>query len=399
MAEDRPVAVVLGVDCLTGLQVARILWRKGVRVVGVARDPGATYCQSRALSRVLAVTVVEKDVPSFLRAVSADAGRPVLIPCSDEFVAWLDAHRDVCSPHADFVLPEHDTLELLADKSKFYRYATEHHLPLPDTQFASTMDEVRTLSEQMAFPLLIKPPRHCDNWMEASDGFKVLKVDTPEKLLEVAPGLLAAVDELILQVWVKGGDENMNSLFVCFDRESAPLAVIVAHKLRQWPPDVGSGCLAVQADVPKVVDLGCGILKTVGYKGPGSFQFKQDEESGDFFIIEMNTGRPALNYPLCEASGVEMVETLYCLAAGLPLPAARTVSHPGAKWVCWKTDLPSAYAHWKRGDLTCREWMASLRGRKWVADIQFDDLRPAWLDFVRKMRSGLSGKARKALKG
>ena len=100
---------------------------------------------------------------------------------------------------------------------------------------------------------------------------------------------------MILQSWVRGSDANMHSLYLCLDHQSQPLtSCIVAKKLRQWPPDVGVGALAMQVDEEEVINIGLTILQKVGYVGPGSFQFKQDEISKKFYIIEMNTGRPLL---------------------------------------------------------------------------------------------------------
>jgi len=322
---------------------------------------------------------------------------PVVIPCGDEFVWWLNDQRDVVGQHADFLIPPADTLRLLADKSRFYRYALEHQLPIPPTRFAATPEDLQAAAREMSFPLLLKPPRKTDEWMEASGGFKVLRVNDAEELLQIGPRLLAVSEELILQSWIPGPDANMHSLYICLDRQSQPLIdSLIAKKLRQWPPDIGVGALAVETRADEVVEAGLGILQGLGYIGPGSFQFKQDAASGKFYIIEMNARSP-LNYPLCEACGIEATYTGYCAAAGLPLPDARTLSRPGSKWICWKTDLPSAYVHWKRGDLTIRDWLASLRGHKWSADFQWDDPQPLLADIIQKVKGGFSPKARQTL--
>ena len=165
-------------------------------------------------------------------------------------------------------------------------------------------------------------------------------------------------------------------------------ATVLVRKIRQWPPDTGEGCLAVETSVEEVTRLGLDTLQRLGYVGIGSFQFKKDADTGRFYMIEMNTGRPVLNMPICELCGVEMIHSYYCAAAGLPLPESRTVTRPGGKWICWKTDLASAYVHWRRGDLTVREWIASLRGRKWSADIQADDFGPFFADLIGKLARG-----------
>jgi D-aspartate ligase len=396
--KTTPPVVIFGIDCLTGLQAARILWRKNIPVIGVASDPKSPYCRTRAAVKTVPFAELKENPHPLLKSLEAQYGaRPVALPCTDEFVWWLNDRREDVSKQADFLLPPCGTLRLLADKVQFYRYAIEHKLPLPDTRFVKSVEEIKKAADEMTFPLILKPARHSPEWMAASGGFKVVKVADAAELLRAGPALCAAVGELILQMWVRGPDANMHSLYICMDRQSDPLCCLVAKKLRQWPPDVGSGSLAVEVRADEVVNTGVPILKQLGYVGPGSFQFKQDAVDGKIYIIEMNVGRPALNFSLCEACGVEMIYTCYCAAAGLPLPGNRTVIRPGSKWICWKTDLASAYAHWKRGDLTVLAWLASLRGRKRPAEISLTDPMPMLIDMARKMRRGISASARKIL--
>jgi len=393
--KTKPPIIILGADSLTGLQTARILWRRHVPVIGVADNPQAPFCRTRAAVQIVPFADIAGDPQPLFRELRAQYGlRPVVLACTDPFAWWLNDHREAISEEADFLLPPSNSLRLLADKVQFYRHAIEHKLPLPETRFATNTDELEQAACEMTFPLLLKPPRRTPEWLDATRGFKVLKIHDADTLRREGPTLLSVAGELILQSWVPGSDANMYSLYICMDRQSEPLATVVAQKTRQWPPDIGSGSLAVEVREDAVVNTGLKILQSLGYAGVGSFQFKKDAVSGQFYIIEMNAGRAALNFPLCEICGVEMVYTYYCAAAGLPLPENRTVTRPGGKWICWKTDLASALAHWKRGDLTVREWLASIRGHKWVADVQLDDLLPLLADTARKIKAGISGPVR-----
>ena len=389
----KPPILLLGADCLTGLQTSRILWKQNVPVIGVANDPRSPYCRTRAAVRIVPAAKITNDPRPLLLKLREQYGmRPVVMACTDDFIWWLDEHRDAVREHADFLLSPPKTLHILADKVQLYRYAMEYNLPLPETRFVTCREELMVAAREMTFPLILKPPRRSPDWMKATGGFKVLKVDDAEALVKTGMPLLPIVDELILQAWVRGPDANMHSLYICLDRQSEPRATLVAKKLRQWPPDIGVGCLAVEVCVDEIVTTGLSILKRLGYIGPGSFQFKQDTITKKFYIIEMNT-RSALNFPLCEACGVEMTYSCYCAAADLPLPENRTITRPGGKWICWKTDLPSALAHWRRGDLTVREWLTSIRGHKWSADIQWNDPIPLLADMARKITHGLSRRA------
>jgi predicted ATP-grasp superfamily ATP-dependent carboligase len=241
----------------------------------------------------------------------------------------------------------------------------------------------------MEFPLVLKPARRNAAWMKASRDLKVVKVDTPSALREQGTALMGTVDELIVQGWVRGSDQRMYSLYACYDRSCALLASMMVRKIRQWPPDIGVGSLAEQVHEADVLDLGLRLLESVAFTGLACFQCKRDEVSGKVYIIEVNAGRPGLNLPICHRCGVEMLAIYYSAAAGLPLPEGRTVRFPGAKWICWKTDLASAFRHWRRGDLTPGGWWRSIQGRRFSADLDWGDPLPFLLDLIGKLPQAL----------
>ncbi|UCH14832.1 MAG: hypothetical protein JSV22_02430 [Bacteroidales bacterium] len=377
-------ALLLGCDNLIGFQMARLLWKSGVPVIGVAEDPRSHHCRTRSVKRIVPANVLTTDPVKLLEEIGREYGeRPVVIPCRDEYVWWLSDYQEALKEKAYFLLAPSDVLMLLSDKIQFYSYAIEHNLPIPDTRFVTTSSELEMAVKEIKFPIIVKPPRHTVEWMEATDGLKVFKVNDAESLRRIVSKFLQVAGVLILQTWVEGPDANNHSLFCCLDRQSNPLTpCIIAKKIRQWPPDTGVGSLSVEIRIDEVVNTGLEILQKVGYIGPCSIQFKQHAVTKKFYIIEVNT-RPPLNFQIFESCGVEMTNTYFCSAAGLPLPENRTITRPGGKWISWNKDLASAYVHWKRGDLSLKEWLSSLRGHKWCADIHLDDLMP-FLTFVSR---------------
>jgi len=131
--------------------------------------------------------------------------RPLVLSCTDESVEWLNANRDAVGQYADLLLPARDSLEKMADKSRFYRWVAEHGLRLPETRSVHSMEDIAQAAQEMAFPLVVKPPHRTSRWLEASGDSKVYKIGSPEDLMKLAPALFAAVDELILQAWVDPG--------------------------------------------------------------------------------------------------------------------------------------------------------------------------------------------------
>lgn len=381
-------ALLLGMDNLIGLQISRFLWKSGVPVIGIAEEPGSHHCRTRSVLRIIPSTELMNDHLRLLKEIKREFGvKPVLIPCRDEYVWWLSDHQEAIKDHADFLLAPSEVLMRLSDKVQFYQWAMENRLPIPETRFVYSTEDVDRAAKEVRFPIVIKPPRHTVQWMKATGGLKVFKADDAETLRHLANKYLKIAEVFILQTWIEGPDANMHSFFSCLDHQSNPLtSCIIAKKIRQWPPDIGVGALSMQVEIPEVENTALELLGKVGYIGPSSVQFKQDEVSKKFYIIEVNT-RPALNFGIFESCGVEMARTYYCASAGLPLPENRTITRPGGKWISWNKDLASAYAHWKRGDLSLKDYFSSLRGHKYSADIRREDLRP-FLCFIGRKLTG-----------
>jgi predicted ATP-grasp superfamily ATP-dependent carboligase len=77
---------------------------------------------------------------------------------------------------------------------------------------------------------------------------------------------------------------------------------------------------------------------------------------------------------------------MYCDAIGHDLPAETQQRYTGVKWIYLRQDLRSAFFYWKRGELSFREWISSLRGRKFFAVLSWRDPIPFLADLWRAMR-------------
>jgi D-aspartate ligase len=76
------------------------------------------------------------------------------------------------------------------------------------------------------------------------------------------------------------------------------------------------------------------------------------------------------------------VYTAYCDTAGLPLPAERTQQYLGTTWLDLRRDVQAATVGIRRGELTAREWLSSLRGPRTHAIWSARDPRPFVTDLV-----------------
>jgi len=374
---NQPRAIVVGLDTLQGIQAARILARRGVPVIGVARNPNSFYCRTNVCERILYTDTKGDELVDTLRALGPEMGqKAVLVPSTDMSVLVISRNRQALSPWYHVLLPEAEVVEMLVDKPSFYTYAQEEGLPIPRTFLLRSRADAEAAAASLAFPCILKPSKKTTLWEQHAAG-SVYKVASAAEFLHLYQRASQWTDLLVIQETVEGGEDSLFAVNCYFSADSKPLATFVSRKLRQWPVETGNGCLREEVRNDTVLRETLRLFEKVGYHGLGYVEMKRDERSGEHFFIEANIGRPTGGSAIAEAGGVELLYAMYCDAIGWPLPAQLEQTYRGVKWLFLAEDLQSAYHYWRRGDLSLAAWWRSLRGRKTYALLSWQDPRPA----------------------
>ena len=392
MTSQQPPAVVVGLNSITGLQSARILARRGVPVFGVTGSLSHYTSRTNVCERIVETDLNdEAALAETLVALAETLGqKAVLVPCSDPTVLAIARHRARLEPLYHISLPELRTLELLMDKVRFYAYAQDCGLPVPRMFLLSSREDAERTADELAFPVILKPPFKTPRW-EANTKIKAYKVPSREAFLELYDRCSAWADELMVQEYVEGPDANLYSCNGYFNGTGEPLVTFVARKLRQWPPETGTSCLGEEVRNDEVLEETVKLFRALNYRGLGYVEMKRDKRTGKHYLIEPNAGRPTGRSAIAEAGGVELLYTMYCDAAGLPLPENRQQQYRGVKWIYLRWDFQSALHYWRRGELSLREWWRSVRGPKGYAVFSLSDPAPFLTDIVRSVRTALLG--------
>ena len=384
---DKPPAIVIKLDSITGLDTARILSGYGIPVYGVA-DDRRHYCTKTNACRELFITDTSGDglVCTLLDIAARFSSKPVLFPCSDESVRVISAQRDALREFYNFVIPDGDVLLMYMNKKSFYRHAREGGFPVPDTFFLESGSGLEGLPDEAEFPLIVKPALKSPEWIECFKD-KVVKVNTRAELRDVLDRGSKITKGIIVQKWIKGGDSNLVSSIFYYGSGGAPQVSFISRKLRQWYTENGDACLAEECRNDEVARIARELLLGTGFQGIGSIEFKLDDESGKYYILEANVGRPVTRIGMTEAAGVPVVYTMYCDAAGLPLPPDREQRYKGTKWISFHRDLQASWKYYRDGKLTIAGWLKSLYGVRSFAVLSLRDPMP----FISLILGGLTG--------
>jgi predicted ATP-grasp superfamily ATP-dependent carboligase len=391
-APRRPTAVVVALDCITGLQTARILAARGIAVVGIAADRHHFCARTRYAEKVIASPTGGEGLILTLERLAASGslgdGPAVLVPCSDGAVLSISRWRDRLEAAYRFVLPDHDTVETLMDKVRFAEYASEAGLPIPTTRVLRTPADAEAAAAALTYPAVLKPAIKDQRWFAVTKA-KVFRVESADELLATYDQYAPATDVLIAQEWVDGGETSLISANAYFDRSGDALAMFIARKIRQWPPDTGTSCLGEEIRDDEVRDIALRLFGDVGYRGLAYVEVKVDAATGRRLIVEPNVGRPTGRSAIAEQGGVELLHSAYLDALGEPVPAT-VQTYGGAKWIYWRHDLQAAIAQMRAGRLSPIGWWRSVRGPKYEAVFDRSDMAPFLADVLGTGRAVLA---------
>jgi D-aspartate ligase len=380
---DAAPVVVVGLDSITGLQTARIFAWRGIPVLGMAEDLTHFCCRTRVCERIVRAELSgEALVEALVELGSSLDQKAVLVPCTDLSVLAIARRKGELEPAYHIALPEADIVELLTDKARFATYATEQGLPIPKTMLLLSREDAEQAADSLRFPLVVKPPLKTALWQRRARE-KAYKVENDKELLALYDELGDAVDVLVAQEWISGSEGDHFTCNAYFDRTARPLVTFVTRKIRQWPPQTGQGSLAVEWRNDAVRDETVRLFSGMGFWGLAYLELKRDAKTGEHLIVEPNIGRPTGRSAMAEAGGVELLYAMYCDILGLPLPDDLAQRFVGAKWIYLGRDLRSALHYWRRGELSARGWIESLRGPKIDAVFSWSDPLPFCFDVGR----------------
>ena len=393
-------AVVVGLDCITGLQTARILAARSIPVMGIVADRRHFCAATRACSRLIVAPPFGPGLVEALRRLGRSMGTPaVLFPCTDAAVHTISGARSELEPFYPIVLPDHPIVELLMDKLQFAEHAQAVGLPVPVTFALRQRADALEASEHIRYPAVLKPAVKDTRWFAGTKA-KAFRVDDRSALLRVHEEASRWADTLLLQEWVHGSESNLYSCNAYLDRDGTARASFVARKLRQWPPETGTSSLGEEVRDDVVLQGSMDLFRSVPYRGLGYVEIKRDTQTGRYLIIEPNVGRPTGRSAIAEKGGVELLLTAYRDALGLPLPEQqhREQRYRGVKWIYWRHDAQAAAHRWRHGELSLPQWYRSVQGPKVEAVFSLQDPMPFIGDLWNAARVAV-GRRRTAPRG
>lgn len=375
--DNTTPVVVLRSDSHGGLNIMRSLGRLGVPVYNVDPNPWAPAFRSRYCKGKFLWDIEHRPAEEsleYMAGVRRKIGRPcVLIPTTDRTARFVAAHTLRLAE--DFLFHEQPAglVDALASKRHMFHLARRHHVPTPDAVFPQSREDVLAFLERVRFPVMLKGIDGQRLWERT--GKKMFITQSKDELLKLYD---LAEDRnhpnLMLQEYIRGGDDTVWMFNGCFNADSDCLVGFTGKKIRQCPVHTGSTSLGICLHNPAVEEITRQFMKAIGYRGVLDIGYRYDARDGQYKVLDANPRIGATFRLFVGENGMDVARALY-----LDLTYQEVVPSPakeGRKWMVEDLDLVSSYRYFREGSLTVAEWIRSFRGVEEAAFISTDDPLP-----------------------
>jgi predicted ATP-grasp superfamily ATP-dependent carboligase len=243
---------------------------------------------------------------------------PFLFLTADTHVRPVSEHRERLAGAFYIRLPEQ-------------RFAERHGFPVPRAVGVCSEDDFEKFAE-LQFPAVIKPGNKELYFGDRAP--RAQRVGSREEAVAACRVILRDARDLIVQEWIEGRESDIYFCLQYRGENGHTVSSFVGRKLRSWPPQTGStaACTAAPAMESELRRLTKAFFDKAQMVGMCSMEFKQDQRTGKFFMIEPTVGRTDWQEEVASLNGVNIPLDAYCYEAGIPLVPADRRAH-SVSWI------------------------------------------------------------------
>lgn len=373
-----PPALVLDLSA-TGLAVARILSKHGVKVYGCDIHAFAIGRFSKYVKRPFfgyKVELNELFLDQLIKFSQNFNEKPVLFPSSDIFLEFVSANYEVLKKYYHMQPSlEPEICKKFLNKMEFYKLCETMSVNYPKTIILKGDENIDEIVNKLRFPMILKP-HLIHRWKDYLKGKKVVYIKNIEDLKFVFKVEKNLLNASVLQEVIPGPETYIYIFKGYFNKNSELICYFVGRKIRQFPPYFGSFSLAESRENEEIKKLSEDFLRGIKFKGLCGTEFKYDPRDNDYKILEINI-RPQLWEALTALAKREVVWFAYCDLAGLRIPPLPEQVN-GVKLVYLLRDLYSGAVLLKNREHNIFQWLKSYLKVRGEALFEWGDWELLW---------------------
>ena len=200
-------------------------------------------------------------------------------------------------------------MERVGDKRRQYELATQVGVPIPETYFPESDENLLEIADHLHdYPYIIKPLEaqkwRLKQYANVAGGQKAITVNNRDELIAEYRRIAADDTNLMVQEIITGKDEHLITFLAYCSEVHKPLAHCILSKLRQSPVDFGYCTATVSCHDDIVEQYSKRLLRQSKYTGIVGIDYEYEPRINDYKLIEINT-RPVNTTGIAAACGVD----------------------------------------------------------------------------------------------
>jgi len=283
----------------------------------------------------------------------------ILLPSNDHAVITLSRNRKKLEEYYKMLVPEFERIEQIYNKVNLLKISSELGVPIPTTHCFTntTTDEL-----QLKFPVITRG-KHGLAFYGAVKK-KAFIANNKEELKNQLKTIQQkyTLDDTFTQTVIPFDGSNKTISFTAFSVNGEIKTYWMGVKLREHPVQFGTATFAESIMEPALFDHSSKLIKHFKYSGVCEIEFLKDPSDNQFKLIEINA-RTWLWVGLAKACGIDYGLYIYNYLNGI------TNSYPnefkvGVKWINSLTDTVYSLLAIKKGILTIKNYLESMKGQR-----------------------------------
>lgn len=265
------------------LSIVRSLGKRNIDVHVIAKSRLAIACLSKyCKGRLIITDLNQKNYLSLLINYIERQNISLFIPVGYTSVEFAIKNRENLENHVSVILPDNKYVEIALDKKAAYSLAEELQIPYPDTICPDSIDQVMEISPSLTYPVVIKMTYE-------SISKSIFYINSADELKYRYNRLCSQYNlrghQLpIIQQYIKGDGYGF---FALYDKGSCK-RIFMHRRVRELPPSGGASTSAISVFEEPLKKYGQMILNKLQWHGIAMVEFKLDNNSGQFKLMEIN---------------------------------------------------------------------------------------------------------------
>ena len=280
--------------------------------------------------------------------------------------------------------PQRDMIELCVNKDKFYALLSQKQISHPASYPAEFVEKnIPQFEKYLSFPFILKPTQN----HPFVDLFskKVLEIKNQQEMRSAFRLMSKHRIKFVAQEIIPGNQFYLVYFYISRDQKTT--AFTGFRKVRQSPPDYGTGSLVEAFWDEALISKARELLNEIQYTGIGEVEYKYHPGQEEHKILEINARSVTFNR-LPARLGVDM-EYLYYLDAIGALEKRGEIRprNSSIKWMDFTKDLNSLFRLKKENKISVPQILASFKNLRVDGYFAGDDPAPFFEELYLLLRA------------